>query len=121
MDRFSELRVRYRSLPSLLRTATLALVILGIVVAAAPLIPGMTFNLDGEELTWREMWETRVALALLVLGPLMTSVGLGVLFGRRWARPVLLLMPMIQILPLYLVHWVFDAPSPIRSVSVTTY
>jgi hypothetical protein len=121
MSRLSELQDKFRSLPWLLRITTIALIILGAAVAITPLVPGMIFNFDGIEMGWRELWQTRVALALLLLGPLMISVGLGVLHARLWVRPALLLLPFIQLIPFYLVHWIFGAPSPIRSISVGTY
>ena len=121
MDRLTDLKQRYQSLPSLLRLVTLPLLILGAVVVITPLVPGMRFNLDGVEFQWRELWETRLALALLVLGSLMFLAGIGTLLARPWARPMLLALPFIQVIPFYLAHWVFGAPAPIRSISVTTY
>lgn len=121
MDRLIDLKQRYRSLPYLLRLVTTALFILDMVVAITPLIPGIKFTLDGVEFQWHELWQTRVAFALLALGPLMFLVGAGILLARPWGRPMLLALPFIQVIPFYLVHWVFGAPSPIRSISVAAY
>jgi hypothetical protein len=120
-SRLSNLKQRYRSLPPMLRTVTLAMIIVGVVVLATPLAPGATFHLDGLELHWHDLWRTRVAFALLMLGPLMVLAGFGVLAGHPWARPVLMGFPLIQVIPFYIVHWAFGAPAPIRSVSVGTY
>ena len=121
MENFSALLDRYKALPYLLKLVTLACILLGVAITLTPLVPGMSFGLDGTVLTWRELWQTRVAVALLVLGPLMVLIGIGSLMARRWARPTLILMPLIQMLPLYLVHWLLGAPAPIKSISVFTY
>ena len=121
MENISALVKRYSNLPSLLKVVTLACIFVGLSTTLAPLVPGMSLGLDGTVLTWHQLWQTRIALALLALGPFMMVVGIGSLMGRGWARPTLVLMPLLQVVPLYLVHWLLAAPAPIRSVSVPTY
>jgi len=95
----------------------IGLLIVGICLVAAALIPGIGFNMDGIELTWRDLWRTGIAIALLVVGPLMATVGIGVLYAKAWARPALVALPALQVLPFYVVHWAMGSPSLLQSIS----
>ena len=121
MKNFSKLLFQFKTLPDLLQLATLACILMGVMITLTPLMPGMTFGFDGTTLSWSELWQTHIAIALLVTGPLLILIGIGTLMARSWARPTLIFMPLIQVLPFYLVHWFLDAPSPIKSISISTY
>jgi hypothetical protein len=61
------------------------------------------------------MWETRVAVAMLVTAPLMLATGIAILRRARAVRLVLVILPILQFLPFQIVHWVFAAPDPVIS------
>jgi hypothetical protein len=110
LDRF---RARFETMPRLLQLVATASVVLGLAFTVLPFIPAAVFNLDGRPLSHTELWDTRVAFALLVAGPLMLVVGSALLAGRRWVRPLLLVLPLLQTLPFFIVQRWFGAPSPV--------
>jgi len=111
-DGFDRLRDFLGTVPFVLRIAAIASLVLGVVLVLSPLLPGMSFNVDGTLLDRVQMWETRVAYAMLAVGPLMIACGVGIFLRRRWSRFILLIMPVLQLLPFQIVHWLFGAPNP---------
>jgi hypothetical protein len=118
MDEFSQLKERFLAMPSMLRLLVSASLVFGIVLPLLPLFPGASFGLNGRELTYQELWYTGVAFALFALGPIMLIVGIAVLLRKSWIRPFLVGLPILQVLPFLVVHWVLDAPNPVPSLSV---
>lgn len=115
MDTLDQLKQRFSAMPWLLRILVAASVGIGVGFSLLPLVPGASFGLGERELTYQELWQTRVALAVLAVGVLMLVVGVAVLLRRSWIRPVLVVLPLLQVLPFLSVHWVFGAPSPVSS------
>jgi hypothetical protein len=118
MDSLSQLKRRFSAMPWVLRGFVAASLGIGVAFTLLPLIPGASFQLGERELSSQELWQTRVALALFVVGPLMLVLGLAVLFRQGWARVALVVLPVLQLLPFLAVHWAFGAPSPVSSVSL---
>ncbi len=110
-----QLKRRFSAMPWLLRTLVTASAGIGIAFSILPLLLGATFGLGEIELTGQELWQTRIAFALFVVGPFMFSVGVAIFLRKSWVRPVLVLLPLLQLLPFLVAHWVFDAPSPVSS------
>jgi hypothetical protein len=111
----ASLVAQFQAIPSGLRILTAASLGVGAGFVALTLIPGATFTLSGTQLSWKELWDTRVAFATLLTGGLMFWTGVAILMRRRWVRAVLVVMPLLQILPFVAVHWVFGAPVPVPS------
>lgn len=109
----SDIFYRWREMPWPLRTLCAAYVIVGIVCSVLPLIPGATIDYFGMQLSWREIWSTGVAFGLFVIGPLMTAVGVGLFRASLWVRPVVVVMPILQILPFVVVRWLLPGPDPL--------
>jgi hypothetical protein len=105
-------------MPWLLRILIAASLGIGLVFPLLPFVPGATFDLGDQQLTNQELWQTRVAFALFVVGPLMLFVGAAVFLRKSWIRPLLVVLPVLQLLPFFAVHWTFGAPSPVSSPAV---
>lgn len=108
------IRRRFIETPGLLKLFVIGGLIFGIGLPAIALIPGAGFRFHDQAMTWEQLWETRIALALLIAGLLMFIVGFGVLFRKRWTIILLVLLPILQAFPFLVVHWVYDAPTPIQ-------
>jgi hypothetical protein len=106
---------RFSEMPWLLRILVGASLGIGLVFPLLPFIPAATFELEERELTNHELWQTRVAFALFAVGLLMLVVAAGVFLRKRWIRPVLIILPVLQTLPFLVAHWTFGAPNPISS------
>ena len=115
MEQLSQLRRRFSAMPWLLRTLVAASLGIGLGFSVLPLVPGARFGLGESELTYQELWQTRVAFAVLAVGVLMLVVGLAVFLRKSWVRPLLVVLPPLQLLPFLAVHWLFGAPSPVSS------
>jgi hypothetical protein len=102
--------------PWLLRITALASIALGIIFPAITLIPGADFNLAGSVMSHGEIWASGVAVAIMVVAPLMLAIGFGILLHRRWVRVPLILLPILQYLPFQAAHWLFGAPNPTPSI-----
>lgn len=109
---------RFEAMPRPLKLIAAASIFVGAAVAAQPFVPGSHFDMAGYRLSQAEVWDTRVAFASLVVGLLMLLVGVGIVSGRRWVRPVLVFLPMFQTFPYWTVHRLYGAPAPIYSASV---
>lgn len=105
-------------MPWLLRTLAAASVGIGIAFSILPFLPGATFGLGARELTVQELWQTKIAFSLFVVGPLMFAVGVAIFLRKSWIRPVLVFLPLLQLLPFLAVHWAFGAPSPVSSFAI---
>ena len=108
----SDVIERWQQMPLILRILTAASLFLGITCSILPIIPNASMNVSGVELSWKQMWETKVAISLFVVGPLMIAVAVGVLRRALWVRSVLVVMPVLQFLPFEVVHVLFGAPDP---------
>jgi hypothetical protein len=115
MGQLSQLKQRFSAMPWLLRILVAASLGIGLAFSLLPLVPGARFGLGEKELTYQELWQTRVALAVFAVGALMLVVGLAVFLRKSWVRPMLVVLPLLQLLPFLLVHWLFGAPSPVSS------
>ena len=115
MESIANLKQRFMAMPWLLRIVVAASLGIGVAFPLLPLMPGASFRLGERELTYQELWQTRVALALFAVGLLMLAVGAGVFLRKGWVRLVLVVLPVLQLLPFLLVHWAFGAPSPVSS------
>jgi hypothetical protein len=115
MESLNLLKVRFAAMPRILRLVALASIVIGAGVTVLPVIPGSRFQLGPHELSWEQLWQTRVALALFVGGPLMVLVGVSIFFRSRWARPLVVVMPALQVLPFLGVHLMYGAPDPVAS------
>jgi hypothetical protein len=115
MESLDFLKLRFAAMPRVLRLVALASIVVGAAVTVLPVIPGSRFQLGPHELSWEQLWQTRVAWALFVSGPLMVLVGVSVFFRSRWARPLVVFMPVLQLLPLSGVHLMYGAPDPVAS------
>ena len=102
-----------KGVPRLLQVVAVASVGLGVIFTIHPFISIAPFKMAGRTLSHSELWATRVAFAVLLVGPLMVLLGIGTWRGRRWARPLLVVLPVLQTLPFLMVHWLFGAPSPV--------
>lgn len=109
----SDIVNRWNEMPWLPRIMCAACVVLGIVCTALPLIPGATIDYFGTQLSWQEIWSTGVAFGLFLIGPLMTAVGIGLFRRSPWVRPVVVVMPILQVLPFVIVHSLFPGPDPL--------
>jgi hypothetical protein len=101
--------------PRLLRILAVASIVVGVAVAVETIVPGGSIGLNGVELSHHKMWETRVAVAMLITAPLMLATGIAILRRARAVRFVLVIMPILQFLPFQVDHWVFGAPDPVVS------
>jgi hypothetical protein len=115
MDPLAQIKQRFSAMPWLLRVLVASSLGIGVGFSVLPLVPGTTFGLGERQLTYQELWQTRVALALFSVGVPMLVVGVAVLLRKRWVRPVLVVLPLLQLLPFLAVHWLFGAPSPVSS------
>ncbi len=104
------------NVPWPLRTAALASIALGIIFPIITFIPGADFNIAGSVLSHEEIWASGVAVAILVVAPLMLVIGLGILRHRRWVRVPLVVLPILQCLPFQTAHWLSGAPNPTPSI-----
>ena len=118
MELLARLKERFSAMPWLLRILVAASLGIGLMFPLLPLMPGASFGLGERELTNQELWQTRVAFALFAVGPFMHVVGLAVFLRKRWVRPVLVVLPLLQLLPFFVVQWAFGAPSPVSSPAV---
>lgn len=115
MEQLSQLKQRFAAMPWLLRMFVAASLGIGLGFSLLPLVPGASFGVGERELTYQELWQTYLALAVVAVGVLMLVVGLAVLLGKTWVRPVVVVLPLLQVLPFLAVHWLFEAPSPVSS------
>jgi hypothetical protein len=118
MDTFTRFRTRFNSTPLILRIVAAASLGVGAAFTVFPLVPSATFNLSGTEVSWQELWRTRLAVASIVVGGLMLWVGAAILLRRIWVRPILVVIPVLELLPFQIVHWWFGAPNPVPSISM---
>jgi uncharacterized membrane protein YoaK (UPF0700 family) len=116
MEQLSQLKRRFSAMPWLLRILVAASLGNGVGFSLLPLVPGVRLGLGERELTYQELWETRVALAIIAVGVFMLVIGVAVFLRKGWVRPVLVVLPLVQLLPFLAVHWVFGAPSPVASL-----
>jgi hypothetical protein len=115
MESLAHLKQRFLEMPWLLRIVVAASLGIGVVFPLLPLMPGASFGLGERELTYHELWQTRVAFALFAIGPLMLVVGVAVFLRKGWVRPLLVVLPVLQLSPFLVVHWTFGAPNPVSS------
>jgi len=115
MEPHPHLKQRFLAMPWLLRILVAASIGIGVVFCLLPLVPGSSFDLGERELSYEELWQTRVAFAVFAVGVLMLVVGVAVFRRSKWVRPALVVLPVLQVLPFLVVHWVSEAPSPLSS------
>lgn len=115
MEQLSQLKRRFAAMPWLLRILVAACLGIGLGFTVLPFVPSATFNLGERQLTYQELWQTRVAFGVVAVGALMFVVGVAVLLRKSWARPMLVVLPLLELLPFLAVHWAFGAPSPVSS------
>ena len=118
MESIAHLKQRFLAMPWFLRILVAASTGIGLVFPLLPFVPGATFELGERQLNYQELWQTRVAFALFAVGPLMLGVGIAVFLRKRWVRPVLVVLPLLQVLPFWFVHWAFSAPRPVPSLAL---
>ncbi|GLQ97409.1 hypothetical protein GCM10007863_18290 [Dyella mobilis] len=81
---------------------------------AGALIPGFSNLRVGERtLEWSDLWQTRMAIAVLLGGLLMLVIGFGIVRRQVWARNALVVLPVLQCLPFKIVHFIWLAPDPL--------
>jgi hypothetical protein len=115
MEPLSQLKRRFFAMPWLLRILVAAGLSIGLAFCLVPLAPKASFGLGERQLTYQELWQTRVALAVIAVGVLMLVVGVAVFLRKGWVRPLLVVLPVVQLLPFLVVHWAFGAPNPVSS------
>lgn len=115
MESLSQLKQRFSAMPWLLRTLVAASMVIGVAFSILPLVPGASFGLGERELSYAELWQTRVAFAVITVGVLMLVVGFAVFLRKSWVRPILVFLPLLQLMPFLAMHWAFGAPSPVSS------
>jgi len=106
----------FQAAPVTLRVVIVGSLMMGVVLPVVPFVPGVEFRSPGGSLSGAEIWDAHVPYALFLLALLMVIVGLAVLARARWARQLLIALPVLQLLPFQVLHWVFSAPDPIPSV-----
>ena len=114
----SDIVQRLNQMPWLPRMMSAACFALGIVCSVLPLVPGATIGYFGTKLSWQEIWSTGVAFGLFVIGPLMTAVGIGLFRRSLWVRPVVVVMPVLQVLPFLAVHRLIPGPDPLPEPAI---
>ena len=115
MEKLSQLKERFAAMPWPFRLLVVASLFIGIVFSFMPLVPGSTFGFNKRELSYSELWATRVALAVIAVGLLMLVLGVALFLRKTWVRPMLVVLPLLQTLPFLAVHWAFGAPNPVDS------
>ena len=115
MEKLSQLKDRFSAMPWPFRLLVAASLFIGIAFSLLPLVPGATFGLNERELSYSELWATRVALAVIATGLLMLVFGVALFLRKSWTRPMLIVLPLLQTLPFLAVHWAFGAPNPVDS------
>jgi hypothetical protein len=99
-----------RRVPLLLRLCTIVCFFIGAEAPLHAIVPGFGLKINGIYLSWSELWQTGNAFALLAMGPIHLAVPYGVLQRERWVRPLLVWLPLFQILPFELVAFLFGGP-----------
>lgn len=101
---------QFRKIPLLLRLFTIACFFIGVQSPLQAIVPGMGLKINGTYLSWSELWQTGNAFALLATGPIHLAVPYGVWQRKKWVRPLLVWLPLFQILPFELVGFLFGGP-----------
>jgi len=104
-------------IPLLLRMMVLITLLGGVIFSVTPLIPGVGFNLYGKSLSWLELWQTGVVVAIFTNGLLFFGIAYAILKQRIWARPILVFFPPLHFAPFWMAHLVFgglDPPQPLH-------
>jgi hypothetical protein len=112
MSTISELRGRFFLQPYYLKLATIACTVLGIASLLLPFLPGTHFSIGNASISQSEIWSTGVFIAILTVGSIMLLAGAGLLLAKSWARSLVILLPIPQLLPFYFVHWFLAGPDP---------
>jgi hypothetical protein len=101
---------QFRKIPLLLRLFTIACFFIGVQSPLQAIVPGMGLKINGTYLSWSELWQTGNAFALLATGPIHLAVPYGVWQRKKWVRPLLVWLPLFQILPFEMVAFLFGGP-----------
>jgi hypothetical protein len=91
-----------REMPWLLRTTVMASVVLGVAFPIVTLIPGVPISINHIEYSGAELWASGFALAIWVAGPFMAIFGVSLYRKRHWTKGALVLMPVLQLAPIYI-------------------
>ena len=101
--------------------AVLIALLIGVGFSVTPFIPGVGLKLYGKSLSWLELWQTGVVVAIFANGLLHLAVAYAILKRKAWARPILVFLPPLQFAPFLVVHLVFgglDPPQPLHRFAV---
>ena len=101
---------QFRKIPLLLRLFTIACFFIGVQSPLQAIVPGMGLKIHGTYLSWSELWQTGNAFALLATSPIHLAVPYGVWQRKKWVCPLLVWLPLFQILPFEMVVFLFGGP-----------
>jgi hypothetical protein len=82
-------------------------------------LAGGEITVDGESLTWQEFWKRGDALIFLIGGPLLLAVPYGVLGKKKWVRPYLIGLPVVQNLTAGIIAQIFNYPATLYLIQNT--
>jgi hypothetical protein len=92
------------------------------ILGAVTLVPGIDWNVDGRDMTYREVWSSGVGASILVSMLLVTIGGWGAAARAPNSRWALVLFPVIMAAPMALVRGAPGGSSPgvvLGSVCIT--
>jgi hypothetical protein len=108
-------------MPGLLRTATLANVLLGILIPVFAILAGLGYGEETLAFRWHtldeplagpDVWRTGVGFAAFTTAAIMFAVGIAIVRRAPWSRTALVIEPVLQVLPFEVVHRLLGAPDP---------
>lgn len=91
-------------------------IVLGIFFLFSLLLPPAMgeIRVNDEYLTWQEFWKRGEPLVVLAWASWMLPIPYGVLRKRKWVRPFLVCFPVIQVLTIGIVCFLFEHPETLR-------
>lgn len=108
LERWDEIQWQLQNIPLLLRLTVILSLIVGVIVPLTVLIPNpWGLKVNSTSFSWLELWRTGLAFALLAYGPIHLAIPYGVFQRTNWVRPVLICLPLVQIMPFEVVQLVF--------------
>ena len=116
MDTLPRIKKRFVEMPLLPRIFVSASFFVGVAFLLLPLVHGATFNLAGNTMSRPQLWQSGVAVAVMASGALMVVVSVAVFRRLPWVKPLLVVLPLAQVIPFQVTHWLTGAPSPVPSL-----
>lgn len=104
----------FERLPTFLRFFTGTSLGCAIFFPVLAVLPAENITMNGELITYEELWKRGDALVFMIAGPVLLAISYGVLGRRSWVRPYIVIFPVIQVLITGIIFQIFEHPTILR-------